>query len=549
MNKGTYFSFMRRVTYGGFRRWLPPNHSLRRIEDGAPPDLRTSQQTIELAKDCRKVNRKNTGVCGYSPLLRLTALYDYDLHRDNPTDICHVFKEVLKKLFKMMKGKRSAKETHKQDVEEEQTSSQSSRQDDSTDEEEQDEKNDGPRKRPRRDNPTVNVNRRTVVAKESEWQLTTELQNDVDATYHAISLTAGRDHGARPFQYSGSMTFNDWHTIIRGTGQVLLYDALPPKQYHVIKNLLMHLQQFVRFSISQQEIGNLSLSLIEHLVAFEDIVPETEHAMIVHVLVHYPAVLARFGPSFYYWMYGFERFLSFMARVCHDRAKPEQNMCKAYQQNMGIRCLTAMHAKALSTVFQSSNLGMYLQTRLQLQLVEQTTLSGTKFPRRSTNQSTKKVSLTVQTRESIQSALRENGARYLVGKVAWQFSGSVKIGGHRRQTKDKKKLMFFAVQPCPLRARLCNSEKIKLFGRFCQFLSIEVRESLNAEPKWLNVAEVELFKPYETLAFTLPIVRMDCVYPIRYIIADACIIGLVVTIHKSPEKCRPEDCVVLEVNA
>jgi hypothetical protein len=552
MNKGMYFSFMRRITYGGFGRWLPPDHRLRRLGDGNPPDLRTSQLTVEHAKDCRKANRKQTGVCGYSPLLRLAVLYDYDLHRDNPTDICHVFKEVLKKLFQMMKGKRSAKDKdakdkEKQDEDEDQNLSQSSRQDDHTDEEEQDEKHDGQRKRARRDH--KHISRKSVVAKESFWQLNIESQNAVDNNFHTISVQAGRDHGARPFQYTGSMSFNDWHTLIRGTGQVLLCDALPAQQFQVIKNLLMHLQQFLRFSISQQEIGILSVSLIEHLVAFEEIVPETEHAMIVHVLVHYPAVLARFGPSYYYWMYAFERFLSFMARVCHDRAKPEQNMCKAYQQNMGIRCLTAMHAEALRKLFQSSNLGIYLERRLQIQLFEQTAVSGTKFPRRSTNQSTKKVSLTDQTRNKIECDLQENGAQYLVGQVAWRFAGSVKIGGHRRNSKAKKKKTFFAVQQCPLREHLCNSKNIKLFGRFCHFISIEVRESPNAEPKWLNIAKVQLFRPFKTAAFTLPIVRMDSVFPICYIKADACTIGLVVSIYKSPETSRPEDFVVLEVNA
>ena len=55
--------------------------------------------------------------------------------------------------------------------------------------------------------------------------------------------------------------------------------------------------------------------------------------MMVHQPVHIVMTLIRFGPCHASWMFGFERLMAWLKRLCRSRSQPEMSICQSYMRN------------------------------------------------------------------------------------------------------------------------------------------------------------------------------------------------------------------------
>ena len=92
----------------------------------------------------------------------------------------------------------------------------------------------------------------------------------------------------------------------------------------------------VLISARQEELSidvmdDLEVSLHRSLALLERDFPASINVMVFHLLHHLPMFLQRFGPVYGFWMYGFERFNSWISRRTLNRRYPEATITETYR--------------------------------------------------------------------------------------------------------------------------------------------------------------------------------------------------------------------------
>ena len=77
-------------------------------------------------------------------------------------------------------------------------------------------------------------------------------------------------------------------------------------------------------------IHDLVLCLRRSLALLECDFPASLNVIVFQILHHLPMFLQRFGPVYGFWMYGFERFNSWISRRSLNRRFPEATIVETY---------------------------------------------------------------------------------------------------------------------------------------------------------------------------------------------------------------------------
>lgn len=120
-----------------------------------------------------------------------------------------------------------------------------------------------------------------------------------------------------PLTKTGEMTAHHWVNFVRCYGKYLLQQAYDTKKEENAETLeaLCRILDFIALCLrshvtmdSKKQTDDL-LPIVED--AFRDIIPTTEHAIVVHLLLrHIPDTIKLWGPVRSYWCFPFERFVN-----------------------------------------------------------------------------------------------------------------------------------------------------------------------------------------------------------------------------------------------
>ena len=96
-------------------------------------------------------------------------------------------------------------------------------------------------------------------------------------------------------------------------------------------------------------LTNFFDTIIRTLCDYEKTFPITEHAVIIHLLIHIYESILRFGPAYTFWMYTFERFVGSLSRNVKDRAHPEVNLINKHILRLSVRHVYQKYCTKLTT--------------------------------------------------------------------------------------------------------------------------------------------------------------------------------------------------------
>ena len=108
-------------------------------------------------------------------------------------------------------------------------------------------------------------------------------------------------------------------------------DMLGSFQRKTIFELCNVLTELFAEDIIMSDIEKLEYRTHRVLALLERDFPVSLNVIVFHLLHHLPMFLRRFGPVCNYWMYPFERFISWMSRRALNRRYPESTIIETYR--------------------------------------------------------------------------------------------------------------------------------------------------------------------------------------------------------------------------
>jgi hypothetical protein len=482
------------------------------------PAMRNSYATGMFGSDTEEY-LKTSGVTGVTPLLRLRQLYGYCVHKNNPSDVCHMNKVVLSKLCQMMKGKRTpagVQAIHPN----------------------------------RQTDPVVmrvyeedKQQRLSIIETQRNWYLTEAKRKEIE---HACKNVPGPSNfvrrNARMFQWTGSMKFSDWHALIRGPGKVVFYNTLPKAEYELLCELFDIFNRFMAYEISVDEARGLRVRTFEMLSMFEKIAPTTEFAVMVHLIVHYPDTIALWGPTFYYWMYAFERYMSTLASNCKNRSTPAISICNTYAHSVSAKCVGMLFKAEIDAATAFSADGLRIRDGVLSHDTKARARDLVHFPKL---QRDRHINVLYLVPSQVDAIFLDVGRvcsidnKAMIMNKTWKVTAGVRIGGVLRGTRDRGTVKGdnrsgFELPCGELRDSLGAAQ---VFGAIEYFVSIKVRNSGGGAVRTVHLAKISLFQSYahDARDIKMDTVKIDNVRKVCYVPADTKHIGKLVLFAPSPE--------------
>ena len=142
-----------------------------------------------------------------------------------------------------------------------------------------------------------------------------------------------------PFQKSGEMTAHHWLNFAKCHGAVLLRAHFHSKEDEgtmlTLRSMLDLLSLCLRSNVTADvkvETAKVQAAVAAH---FEEDWPETEHAIVMHLLIfHMAATIRKWGPARGYWCFPFERMIGKLSSSIKNRRYPEINLVYRYMLNL-----------------------------------------------------------------------------------------------------------------------------------------------------------------------------------------------------------------------
>ena len=350
-----------RMVYGGYRRYLPPDHPWRSdpsfggTETRRAP-VRKTQRWLSIASSksdthdgpMTKHPVHVTGVWGTSPLskVRVSDQGDkFDLTSRSMKDPVHVMKGVTSHVMRIIKGYTPKK----------------------------------PKKpvRPgRREEETERAYNKRVESYNRKLRgYHVDLEHHEGLCEYITSLVPSPSHfvlamdrfnsimgrpgfvNGCPVQSHYSPTMHDCH--VWWTSGICKLVMSPPvlstPLYEVICGLCDILTTITSNEVNRDDLDSFYPEMIETLCKFEKVFPVTEHAIVVHLILEIYNGIRRVGPVYYHWMYVFERFVGRTARMVKDKGHPETNLMNVHSLRCSLDHVTRVHGDTLRNIVMSSN--------------------------------------------------------------------------------------------------------------------------------------------------------------------------------------------------
>ena len=158
--------------------------------------------------------------------------------------------------------------------------------------------------------------------------------------------------GSLPFKWTGGFNIHDcqvwWTTEIC---MYVLYPFISAAWYSGILTLHALYSKTCGSSVDVDDFKKCRPGLVRGLVNLEKIMPVISIGILFHEMLHIYDFCMWAGPAYTYWMYIFERLVSFMSRQIHDKARPERNLANNLAKRIG---LTNVLRTVGSGVYQAS---------------------------------------------------------------------------------------------------------------------------------------------------------------------------------------------------
>jgi hypothetical protein len=227
-----------------------------------------------------------------------------------------------------------------------------------------------------------------IVASHAVWVLDQKTQDIVDlrvARTHAARSDYVRS-GLRPFQNSGSMKAADSLRIQTEAGLYWFHETLPKQQQKVWNDMLILQRDLLSTTCdyndetAEEALQQMKLRVIRGLVVWARYVPETEHAIIIHEIVHICDCVYKWNSPRNYWAFMSERFVGWLTNFIHNRHHIELGMllgysCSRVSGSMPPARLNSMRARHLERFgVQGSHAAMMLT--VDKHLVQKKTTAG-----------------------------------------------------------------------------------------------------------------------------------------------------------------------------
>jgi hypothetical protein len=140
-----------------------------------------------------------------------------------------------------------------------------------------------------------------------------------------------------PFKWTGGFNIHDCH--VWWTTEICLYVLYPylsTAWYNGILTLNELYTKMCLYSVDVEDFKKCRPKIVRGLVYLENIMPAISIGILFHEMLHIYDFCIFAGPAFTYWMYIFERLVSFMSRQIHDRARPERNLANNLAKRIGL---------------------------------------------------------------------------------------------------------------------------------------------------------------------------------------------------------------------
>jgi hypothetical protein len=143
--------------------------------------------------------------------------------------------------------------------------------------------------------------------------------------------------GSLPFKWTGGFSIHDcqvwWTTEIC---MYVLYPFISAAWYNGILTLHELYSKTCDSSVDVDDFKKCRPGLVRGLVDLEKIMPVISIGILFHEMLHIFDFCMWAGPAYTYWMYIFERLVSFMSRQIHDKARPERNLANNLAKRIGL---------------------------------------------------------------------------------------------------------------------------------------------------------------------------------------------------------------------
>jgi hypothetical protein len=120
----------------------------------------------------------------------------------------------------------------------------------------------------------------------------------------------------------------DWMIFVEHLFKhVLAGSGWPDEIYTVICEFFGILRLLARRQVSVADLDTMSQEVQRVMENVEQYMPQSEMCIVFHLISHIPATIQRWGPVRAYWMFPFERYISFLVRCIKNRRSPEASLC------------------------------------------------------------------------------------------------------------------------------------------------------------------------------------------------------------------------------
>ncbi|KAK1626082.1 hypothetical protein QYE76_000397 [Lolium multiflorum] len=111
---------------------------------------------------------------------------------------------------------------------------------------------------------------------------------------------------------------------------VALRGLLPENVRLAIVKICAFLNAISQKVMDPESLSGLQVDVVECLVSFELLFPPSFFNIMTHLLVHLVNEIRILGPVFLHNMFPFERFMGFLKKYVHNRARPKGSISKGY---------------------------------------------------------------------------------------------------------------------------------------------------------------------------------------------------------------------------
>ncbi|XP_022100010.1 uncharacterized protein LOC110984295 [Acanthaster planci] len=319
--EGKHIKEYGKVIHGENRRYLPPESPLRTNSFGnyesRPPHELTSmgqqldfgRQVLELwhkashdptphqrkkAKSAATKLEKATGKKGVEELARLPYYTDVDI----PVELMHTVQVVMKKFFGLLTGRDDNEKLHDAEA-------------------------------------ALGRKINMRAGNSAPWTLTKEEKKTADERLLQIRPPCGLDWTPKKLFTRTSLPYmkcSDWKKLAsNGILKYALRGALGDAQRTTLSRLCDTIRELTDYSVDLNRIGAIEKELHEVLSLVEQDFPLGIQTLCMHILHHASSTLRKYGPATSQWMFGFERFMSFLSGRILNRKEPEATAIEAYR--------------------------------------------------------------------------------------------------------------------------------------------------------------------------------------------------------------------------